>query len=180
MRKKDQTSDQSASFNNQQNIDESSSQYSYLLIHSNDGTYGEEAMTRLNEIFTEYCAPGIDVIGYPELRELLCNASVLPPVEFIENYVSSSSVGLQAVGLSDAFTDQTTFESFVVEVLVESFEEERRIKNNANTANSNNANNQYSKYQKYKGITPKKVEELENDIELESSSFVICSMIPGK
>merc|ERR1712028_63470 len=32
----------------------------------------------------------------------------------------------------------------------------------------------------YKGKTQKKVEELENDIELESSSFVICSMIPGQ
>ena len=99
----------------------SSSAYSHLLIQQEDGMYGEEAMLRLRELFMEYCAPGMDVLGYPEMREMLRAAGVLPSVENDEQYVAESTVGGRAYGLTDAFQDQTTFETFVVETLAESY-----------------------------------------------------------
>ena len=98
------------------------SQYSYLLLNPMDGMYGEEALVRLRELFVEYCAPGLDVLSYIQTRELLRNAHVLPSIDGVEDYLSSSTVGALSYALSDAFQDQKTFESFLVEVLAESYE----------------------------------------------------------
>ena len=132
-------------------VDKARTQYSYLLLSPNDGMYGEEAMMRLRELFMEYCAPGMDVLGYAETRELLRDAGILPPIEYVENYISTSKVGVLSYGLSDAFQDLRTFESLVVKVLAESYDSDGNG-----------------------GVTDKTTVEEE-----EMNSNLICANIPG-